>query len=133
MPRALEYVEKTGNVCVDVGLRILQRVADARLSGKMHHAFGTLPFENAPESALIGYVDYFVHEAATTLQSGKARTFQGDVVVVVEIVYANNGVAANQQLRRDVRANEAGASGNEHLHVGALRVEPWCIVSGIRA
>ena len=117
MPRAFEYVQKAGDVCIDVGLRILQRVSDARLRGEMHDAIGTLALEDVPESALIGIVDCFVLKPVATNQSGKARSLQRDIVVVVQIVDADNRVAAREQLRRDVRADESGASGDEHLHV----------------
>ena len=46
MPRTLEHVEKSGDVRVDVGLRILQRIADAGLSGQMHDTVGAFAFED---------------------------------------------------------------------------------------
>jgi hypothetical protein len=44
------------------------------------------------------------------------RLFERDCVVVVEIVEANNLVAALEQDSRSVKANEAGCAGKEDFH-----------------
>ena len=37
MPAAFQYVQEALNIGVDIGVRVLQRVAHTRLRGKMHH------------------------------------------------------------------------------------------------
>ena len=50
------------------------------------------------------------------LQPGKARLLEGGVVVVVQVVEADDFVAAIKQAMSDVRTDEAGGAGDERGH-----------------
>ena len=53
---------------------------------------------------------------ALLLQDRETRELQAHVVVVVEVVEADDLVAAREQLLRGVEADEAGGAGDEDLH-----------------
>src|SRR5690606_27797744 len=64
----------------------------------------------------VGQVGLHVGVARMVLEARQPRLLQGDVVVVVEVVEADDLVAARQQHLRDMTADEAGSAGDENLH-----------------
>jgi len=57
----------------------------------------------------VGDVGAMEGEARLTVELGEPRLLQRDVVIVVEIVDRDDGVAARQQRLADMEADEAGA------------------------
>ena len=55
-------------------------------------------------------------EAALARQLRQPRLLQRDIIVVVEVVDADHGLAARQQRPTDMRADEAGGAGQEDRH-----------------
>ena len=52
------------------------------------------------------------------------RELQVDVVVVVEVVEPDHGVAAREQALRDVHADETGGAGDQDFHSMLPRPTP---------
>ncbi len=90
------------------------RVAHARLRGEVHHALELLAARTAPPCPCWSARSSFTkRNFGCFLQLREARLLQRDVVVLVEVVEADDLVAARQQLLRDVGADEAGRAGDE--------------------
>src|SRR5439155_8683837 len=51
-------------------------------------------------------------------KTGDVSAFQGWVIEVIEIVHHGDRVAAFEQRLGDVRADESGPAGDQHLHAG---------------
>ena len=64
----------------------------------------------------IGEIELDEAERRLLLEQREAALLQPDVVVVVEIVEADDFVAALEQLACRVKADEAGRTGDENLH-----------------
>ena len=90
--------------------------------------------------ASIGEVGDDLGEAGAAFEAGEAGALEVDVVVVVEVVEADDFVAAVEQALGDVRADEAGGAGDEDFH-GESGVEreagdsslpggPWFLLQG---
>ena len=98
VPAALEHVQRAVDVAPHVGVRILQRIAHAGLRGEMHHARELLAREQRRNRRGIGEIE--LHEAETRVREAlQARLLERHVVVVVEIVEADDLVARLQQPR----------------------------------
>ena len=73
MPAALEHVQRANQVTVGVGVRVLDRVAHAGLSGEVHHALQPGAREQRFHALPIGEVELLEGEplvAAENLQPG---------------------------------------------------------------
>ncbi len=59
-------------------------------------------------------------EAVVLLSSGQVRALQSRIVKRIEVVEHGDAVTALEQALRDVRADEAGAAGDEDVHRGMI-------------
>ncbi|QHO50409.1 uncharacterized protein DS421_1g22270 [Arachis hypogaea] len=93
-------------------MRVHHGVPDAGLGGEVHDVAESDDIEELGEE--LGVVDVtFDDEDAMCFEEGLACAFQGRVVIVVEVVEANDAVAAALEGYGDVRAYEAGGAGDE--------------------
>lgn len=108
----LEDVDEAGQVAVDVRGRVLHGVSDAGLSRQVHDVAELDQRKEPLEQP--GVVDVGLDdEDPGFLQPVLAGPLQRRVVVLVEVVEADDAVAALLQRQRDVRADEAGRAGDE--------------------
>lgn len=119
---ALEDIEEAGDVAVDVGVGVDEGVADAGLGGQVDDGAETVFGEEVGHAASIGKVEADEGEAGAALELGEAGVFEGGVVVVVEVVEADDGVAAVEQAGSGVEADEAGGAGDQDGGAGGGRV-----------
>src|SRR5688572_1708282 len=114
-PAALEHVGEANEVRLDVGARVLERVAHPGLRGEMEHALGALFFEKLLER--IGVRDVqFVKSEPGMLELRDAILLELDRVIRRKIVEADDFIAALEQAFRAVHADEAGRTRDEYLH-----------------
>src|SRR5688572_18158982 len=72
--------------------------------------------EHAFDLAAVGEVGLDELKAVVALQLRKPGVLEIDVVIVVDVVEADDLVAARQQGPGGLRADETGDAGYEHLH-----------------
>ena len=114
---ALEHMQGSGDIGVDISVRVIERIADAGLRGEMNDALGPLLGENRLDHFTLGKVSLDEIESVAALEPIKTRLFQGDIVVGAHIVEPNNLVAAVEQPGRRMETDEAGGAGNQNAHV----------------
>ena len=114
----LEQVEMADQVGPDIGVRIVERVADARLRGEMDDAVEFERRSSAPLSAASSAKSTSSKREASPCraQSRRPVPLQRGRVIIVEIVDADDAVAAAEQARGDMIADEAGGAGDEQGH-----------------
>ena len=119
--RQLEHHQVAHHVGLDVDIGIDQRMTHAGLRGQMDDAIDVGMPLGQPENSLPGRRCRPRGSEALVLAQGlQARELQHRVVVVAEIVDAEDRFAPRQQCPRDVRTDEAGGTGykNGHGHWG---------------
>ncbi len=109
-----QHLEMARDVRADIGARIVQRVANASLRGQMDDAGHTLAGKGLGQRARLGDVDAVEGEVFTPQKAGQSPLLQGEVVVVVHVVEANDRLAAIQQGAADMTSDEPGGPGNEN-------------------
>ncbi len=82
----------------------------------MDHAFELLAREQLRHAGAVREIQLHEAEARLLLELREARLLESDVVVVVEVVETDDLVAAREQLRRSMKADEAGRAGDQYLH-----------------
>lgn len=117
MAAGLEHVEESDEVALEVGARVLDGVADARLGGEVHHDIEAVLGEQPLDEGGVAQVAAYEGEAAVCVGLGKhaqARVLDAGVVVAVEVVEADDYVIGLlEQLLDEERADKTGGSGDE--------------------
>ena len=99
----------------DVGARIVERIADAGLRAEMDDPVDLGAGQRLFERLVIREID--LHEAEGSgvqpRSSGQPLLLQPRIVIGIEIVDADHALAALEQRRGDMVADEAGGAGDE--------------------
>ena len=99
-----------------VGGRIDERVAHAGLRSQVQHFFEAGRGEEARDRVDVGDVERLEAEAGRRLQLREPIVLEAHVVVVVQVVDADDVFASCEQRLAGEEADEAGASGDERRH-----------------
>src|ERR1700685_701836 len=94
MPTTFENVEKTGKIAVQIRVRILQRVANARLCGEVYYSRRFHRSEQFLQDPFVGEIDCAKIKCWTQLSD--AISFELRIVIFVEIIEADDAVAARE-------------------------------------
>jgi hypothetical protein len=113
LPASLQDVAESDEVGIDVGSRVLQRVADARLRTHVDDRLRSLHAEEARHSRAVCQIEAMEAEARVARQLGEPCLLQPGIVVVVEVVETDHLVAARQEELADVESDEPGGAGDE--------------------
>ena len=108
---AFQDVDEAGEVGLDVGVRVFQRVPDARLRGEVDDRFGPSAREELRDRRAVRDVGAHVVEAGERLGPVEPRLLERNVVVGIEIVDAAALVAPFEQAQRERGADESGRAG----------------------
>ena len=125
---AFEHAAEADQVRVDVGLRVVDRVAHAGLGGEMDHGLEALAAEKRLHRPGVGDVRFDELESRFARRARKPRLLQSHIVVVVQIVEAGDALAALKQPQCQGGADEAGGAGDEDVHRRAAIVAPCSIL-----
>ena len=112
----LQHHQMTHDIRLDIGIGIDQRIAHARLRRQMHDPgdFGKR-LGQRQNGAMVGDIELSKDKRLVSLQPRQARLLERDVVIVVEIVYAQHRVNARQQRFGHLRPDKAsGACDQDH-------------------
>jgi hypothetical protein len=116
MAAALENVGEPEQIRIDVRGWILNAVAHPRLCGQMDDSGELLAFEEVGDRGTVAEVESREAKSRFPEQPIEARLFEGRFVIIVEIVQADDLVAALQETHCGVIADESGCSGDQHFH-----------------
>jgi hypothetical protein len=116
MPTALEHVHEADEVAVHVGMGVLQRIAHASLRREVDDAVEAFGREEGFHARPVGDVELDEAESVVRLQAGQPVLLEPDVVIVVEIVQADDLVAALEQAQGRGHADKSGSAGDKDLH-----------------
>jgi hypothetical protein len=92
---------------------VLDRVAHPGLGGEVDDDAEAVGGEEGFHLAAVGEVDAGGGEAIVCLEAFESRLLEGRVVVVVEVVEADNVVAIGEESFGKVVADETGGAGDE--------------------
>src|SRR5215471_1291819 len=114
LPATFDHVAERDQVVPDVGVRVDERIAHARLRGKINCVRERVIAEQALGCLRVCEVDAFETKARTSYEARDARLLERDVVIRIEVVDAKHRHTRVEELRSGVHADEAGAAGDEH-------------------
>ncbi len=129
----LDDVREADQVAARVRAGVDERVADAGLRGEVQHAVEARVGEQPRDAVGVGDVELLEAEAGQRLELRQPVALQADVVVVVQVVDADDVVAAREQRLRGEEADEPGAAGDQHRHRCSTTVPSAASVEASRA
>jgi hypothetical protein len=124
-PGSLEDFEGAHDVALEVGARVLDRVADPGLGGEVNHEIRLELLEDRQDAA--GGLDVVVDdgEAGVLQQHRLAALLEPDVVVIGEVVDADDLEPVGQQALAEVESDEARGTGDENALGHRASFRPW--------
>ena len=120
MAAQFEHLEVAGDVCAHVGERIVERMAYAGLGRQMHDARDARARASRGQRAALGDVELVKREAVVGRQARQPRLLEHHIIIRIEVVDADHRVAARQQRRRNVIADEPRRPGHQNLHLAPI-------------
>jgi len=120
-PARLQHVQKPRHIGIDVGLRIFQTVTNAGLGGQVENRLEPVLGEQLREPAFVLQRAPHEPEPVPTGQAFDPRPLERSVVIIVQIVDADDGMSFLQQPARRMETDEARRSRNQYAH---LRLPP---------
>ena len=117
VPAPLDNIDEADEIGADVRVGVLQRVTDPCLRSQVDDHVGPFSREELRHCRAIGDAGPRVAESVVRRYAIEPRLLEGDVVVRIEVVHADDLVAAFEQSKRDGRSDEAGRTGDKNLHV----------------
>ena len=115
MTTRFKNIYEAHQIRIDVSLRICQRVSNTRLRREVDDSIKAMRFKQAIDPVTIFQPELLKAESGTTFQLGQSIMFELRLIVVVEIIDANNGVATIQQASCRVHPDEARCSGDQNI------------------
>jgi hypothetical protein len=94
VPAALEDVGEPDEIARDIGIGILDGVADPCLGGEMDDPVRPKLLKDPHQSIPVGYVEPMQREAGMGLEVRGTRFLEGDVVIAVEVVHTADLIAS---------------------------------------
>ena len=113
-----EDVVEADQVALDVNVRVVDRVADARLRGKVHNDLGPVCLENAVDQLLVGdaaFDENMPDRGLDRVDHAETVFLELRVVVIVHVVETDHGAAGKlaAQAHDQVGSDEAGGAGDQ--------------------
>src|SRR5436190_23481797 len=103
---AFQHIQESNNVCVDVGMGIEKRMTYAGLCRQMRYRRELVDSEKIRRAPAVGEIDWLKLKIGERLEPIKPRLLQGGMVVVAEIVQADNVTAKSREPVRNMRTDE---------------------------
>ena len=116
MAAAFENINEADQIAINVSVRILDRIANASLRSEMDDFVEAFFGKQFLHPGTVGHIKFDKAEAGQGSQAFEAVFLERNLVVIVEIVEADNLIAACQQAQRGGHADKAGSAGNKYFH-----------------
>jgi len=113
---ALKDIYKPNQVAVNIGMGICERVSNARLRGKVYYALRTLLIEKLSHFNPIRNIDSGKTKPRMIPELSQPSFLQRHIVVVVQVVNANNIFTASKQTLTYVHADKTCCAGHQNFH-----------------
>ena len=126
LSRPFEHVAEAHQISVDVRGRVDHRVTHARLRREMGNHIEVIGRKQMRHGFAVGDVHFMEREFRVAAQAGKAGFLEADVVIVVEVVYADDRVAALQQAHSKRGADKSRRAGNQDIHWASSQIPEGC-------
>ena len=115
MPATFQHIDETLEIGVDIGMRMVDRIAHASLRREMNHRWQSGVWRTGvpltPRSARSICSNA---KPGSSPQDVQARPLQRRIVITVEVVEADHSAAFGQQPAGDVEADETRSPGDQY-------------------
>ncbi|GEM_PF-4739123 len=114
MTASFQDCKKAHNIGINVVPRVINAVADAGLSRKVHDNFGGQLRKNPFHNVLVTDIPFCKGKARIIGKTLQTLLFQGYLIIGIEIIHAMNGMALSKKAQGQVIPYKASCTGNEN-------------------
>src|SRR5215469_14321808 len=93
VPATLQHIEKTGEIGIQISVRILQRITNAGLRGQMHDRPELGLAKDAFDGAALGEIDLVESKSVKFPENGQTRFLERRIVIIVDTVHTDHRAA----------------------------------------
>lgn len=111
MPAPLQEIEEAHDVAVDIGLGVGQGVPHAGLGGQVHDPLNGLARKQSGHGCAVGQIQLEESEPLEGRELSQPCFLEAHVIIVIEVIKAQDDLAALQEPSGDMVADEAGRAG----------------------
>lgn len=115
MSAAFQDVQEAVKIGVDIGVRLIDRMPNARLSSKMDHSRKAMICEQLRHRQPISKVDLREGETRVAAQNLETSALEGGVVVAIDVVQSDDPAPLIEQAPRNVKTDEARRSRHQNV------------------
>jgi len=112
----LQHVHEPHQVGVDVGVRVLDAVAHARLGGQMDHHVEPAVANQAQHPISCYQIDPLEGEAGIGSEQGQPRLFEPRIVIGIQVVQPDDAMPLFQQASGEVKTDKPGSPRDQNMH-----------------
>lgn len=116
MAAPFEDGEGPVEIAVGIGEGVVQRIAYPGLGAKMDHPIELLPNEQGRDGLPVREIAALEAKTGQLQELRQPRLFQAHLVVVIEIVEADDLMPFVTEPLRHMKADKAGSAGDQVLH-----------------
>ena len=113
LPAAFQHIEKTGEIGIQISMRVLQRITNTGLSGQMHNRPELRLAKDAFDGAPLGEIDLVEREFVEFAEHGQAGLLQRQIVIIIDAVDADHLAPAFEQPAGKRKADEPRGAGDQ--------------------
>lgn len=116
MTASFQDCKKAHDIGINVVPRVINAVADAGLSRKVHDNFGGQLRKDPFHGVLITDIPFCKGKTRIIGKALQALLFQGHLIIGIEIIHAMNGIALRKKPQSKVIPYKASCTRNEYRH-----------------
>jgi len=111
-----QNVAETDQIGLDVALGMCDAVAHSGLGRQMRHTAEVVRLAKGVQNFGVRQIHPSEREGCVLFQQRQAIPLELHVVILIQIIQADNAVALPQKVLRQVKADESRSAGNQDMH-----------------
>ncbi len=115
MPTALKDVHESDQIGIDISMRVGQGVTHPGLGGQVDNCIKLVISKECFHAAAIRDIAFYKRETLFISQLLETTVFKRYIIVVVQVIQANDLITTSQKALTEMGADEAGGSGYQDL------------------
>jgi hypothetical protein len=127
LARGFEQNDLALDVGLDIGERLGQRVSHSRLGGEVDDRLDIgMALDQRGQRRRIGDIDRLEGKSFSAFEPRQPGVLQCDIVIGVEVVDADDPLAAIEQVLRDMKPDKARAARDQEDHLAIRTGSAFC-------
>ena len=113
---AFQYIHETHQVGIHVGMRVLYGITYPRLGRQVYHTLWLVLLKKFFNARPVCHIQFVELKQLVVFQQGQPVFFQLYVVIIIEVIQAQDHVTPLHQSLAEGSTNKARSTGHQYFH-----------------